>query len=156
MSKSNTSLASSVISVGLVSVHSSATHKSMLSFHSRSRRHRRGKSRVVSKQDFYQRSIQSEVQSELTISDEEKIINGDVFSQDGTVEGDASSIEVRRGKSRAVSKQDFYQRSIQSEVQSELTISDGGNKNIGDVLSQDGTVEDDAASIEVSSYLFQI
>jgi len=155
MSKSNTSLASSVISVGLVSVHSSATHKSMLSFHSRSRRHRRGKSRVVSKQDFYQRSIQSEVQSELTISDEEKIINGDVFSQDGTVEGDASSIEVRRGKSRVVSKQDFYHRSTQSEVQSEWP-SDEENKNIGDVLSQDGNVGGDAASIEVSPYVLQI
>ena len=83
----------SVISAGLASVASSANHKSVLSFHSRSRRHSKGKSRAVSKQDFYHRSTESEVQSEWP-SDEENKNNGDVLSQDGNVGGDAASIEV--------------------------------------------------------------
>ena len=85
---------SSVISGCPVSVASSATNKSVISFHSRSRRHRRGKSRVVSKQDFYHRSTQSEVQSELMISDEDNKNIEDLSSQDGTGEVDAASVEV--------------------------------------------------------------
>jgi hypothetical protein len=54
-----------------------------------------------------------------------------------------------------VFKQDFYHRSNQFEVQSELTISDKENTNIED-LSQDGTGQVDAARVEVSPYVFQI
>ena len=94
----NSTLPSCAISTSSESVASSATNKSVISFHSRSRRHGRGKSRVVSKQDFYHRStqseVQSEVQSELTISDEENKNIVDLESQDGTGEGDAASVEV--------------------------------------------------------------
>jgi len=85
---------SSVISGCPVSVASSATNKSVISFHSRSRTHRRGKSRIVWTQDLYHRSTQSEVQSELMISDEDNKNIEDLSSQDGTGEVNAASVEV--------------------------------------------------------------
>ena len=90
----NSTLPSCAISTSSESVASSATNKSVISFHSSSRRHRRGKSRIVSKQDFYNRSNQSEVQSELMKSDEENKNIEDLSSQDGIGEVDSASVEV--------------------------------------------------------------
>lgn len=67
-----------------MSIASSASHKSVLSVNSRSKRRKRGKIRVLSKLDLH-RQAQSKIQSELSIPYQGKKSDSD-SSQDGTSE----------------------------------------------------------------------